>query len=55
RWVPELRALDGPAVHEPWKLQGLERAGYDYPDPIVELSDGLARFRHARSRAEGAS
>ncbi|MEV6006227.1 deoxyribodipyrimidine photo-lyase [Streptomyces sp. NPDC051976] len=50
RWVPELRGLDGPAVHQPWKLPGLERARYDYPDPIVELPDGLARFRHARGQ-----
>ncbi|WUR85200.1 DNA photolyase family protein [Streptomyces phaeochromogenes] len=51
RWVPELEGLDGAAVHEPWKLKGVERAAYDYPGPIVELADGLARFRHARGRA----
>ncbi|MET7729849.1 deoxyribodipyrimidine photo-lyase [Streptomyces sp. NPDC005402] len=50
RWVPELAALEGPVVHEPWKLQGLDRAALDYPDPIVELSEGLARFRRARGR-----
>jgi len=50
RWVPELAALDGAAVHEPWKLRGLDRAGIDYPDPIVELPDGLARFKRARGR-----
>ncbi|MFF1658727.1 cryptochrome/photolyase family protein [Streptomyces sp. NPDC058255] len=48
RWVPELAGLAGAAVHEPWRLRGLERAAYDYPDPIVELPDGLARFRSAR-------
>ncbi|MBD0842977.1 cryptochrome/photolyase family protein [Streptomyces sp. TRM68416] len=48
RWVPELAEVDGPAVHEPWKLPGLDRAAVDYPDPIVELSDGLARFRRGR-------
>ncbi|MFJ6988210.1 MULTISPECIES: cryptochrome/photolyase family protein [unclassified Streptomyces] len=48
RWVPELADVEGPAVHEPWKLQGLERAGIDYPDPIVELPEGLARFKQAR-------
>ncbi|MFE1546015.1 cryptochrome/photolyase family protein [Streptomyces sp. NPDC058718] len=51
RWVPELAGLEGPAIHEPWKLPGLERARYDYPDPVVELADGLARFRHARDKA----
>jgi deoxyribodipyrimidine photo-lyase len=48
RWVPELAALDGPAVHRPWKLRGPERAALDYPDPIVDLTEGLARFRRAR-------
>ncbi|WP_372349172.1 deoxyribodipyrimidine photo-lyase [Streptomyces sp. KL116D] len=48
RWVPELADLSGAAVHEPWKLTGLDRAAYDYPDPVVELADGLARFRAAR-------
>ncbi|MFE3164842.1 cryptochrome/photolyase family protein [Streptomyces sp. NPDC059224] len=51
RWVPELASVDGPSVHEPWKLRGLDRAGIgDYPDPVVELSEGLARFRQARAR-----
>ncbi|MGW2638990.1 cryptochrome/photolyase family protein [Streptomyces sp. NPDC001348] len=50
RWVPELASLEGPSVHEPWKLRGLDRAAVDYPDPIVELSEGLARFRRARAR-----
>lgn len=50
RWVPELAALEGAAVHEPWKLRGLDRAAVDYPDPIVELPDGLARFKRARGR-----
>ncbi|MBO1330617.1 deoxyribodipyrimidine photo-lyase [Streptomyces sp. VRA16 Mangrove soil] len=48
RWVPELEGLKGAAVHRPWKLTGKDRAGYDYPGPIVDLSDGLARFRRAR-------
>ncbi|MER6099170.1 deoxyribodipyrimidine photo-lyase [Streptomyces sp. NPDC001728] len=51
RWVPELAELEGPAVHEPWRLTGLDRASFDYPDPVVELSEGLARFREARSRS----
>ncbi|MEU1482013.1 deoxyribodipyrimidine photo-lyase [Streptomyces sp. NPDC005760] len=50
RWVPELAALEGSLVHEPWKLRGAERAALDYPDPIVELPEGLARFRRARGR-----
>ncbi|MFK4104325.1 cryptochrome/photolyase family protein [Streptomyces sp. NPDC019531] len=50
RWVPELAALEGPLVHEPWRLRGLDRAALDYPDPIVELADGLARFKRGRGR-----
>ncbi|MFF1734883.1 cryptochrome/photolyase family protein [Streptomyces sp. NPDC058247] len=51
RWVPELAGLAGPAVHEPWKLPRLDRAKYTYPDPIVELAEGLERFKRARGRA----
>ncbi|MFK0295057.1 cryptochrome/photolyase family protein [Streptomyces sp. NPDC090442] len=51
RWVPELAGLAAPAVHEPWRLPDDERAGYDYPPPLVQLADGLARFRRARGRA----
>ncbi|GAA3305060.1 hypothetical protein GCM10020295_57800 [Streptomyces cinereospinus] len=49
RWVPELAEVPGPAVHEPWKL-GPERAALDYPEPLVDLAEGLARFRRARER-----
>ncbi|MQS34414.1 cryptochrome/photolyase family protein [Streptomyces katsurahamanus] len=48
RWVPELAGLAGPAVHEPWRLTDSERARYDYPEPVVDLSEALARFRRAR-------
>ncbi|MFB7509847.1 FAD-binding domain-containing protein, partial [Streptomyces broussonetiae] len=48
RWVPELAGVAGAAVHEPWKLR--DRAGISgYPDRVVDLADGLARFRQARS------
>ncbi|MEE1756645.1 cryptochrome/photolyase family protein [Streptomyces sp. SP18CS02] len=50
RWVPELAGIEGPAVHQPWKLPAAERARYDYPDPLVDLAEGLARFRLARGR-----
>ncbi|WP_328744537.1 DNA photolyase family protein [Streptomyces sp. NBC_00285] len=50
RWVPELDVLEGASVHEPWKVRGTDRGAVDYPDPIVELSEGLARFKRARGR-----
>ncbi|MFJ9566348.1 cryptochrome/photolyase family protein [Streptomyces fuscichromogenes] len=51
RWVPELADVRGAAVHEPWRLPGLERASTDYPEPVVSLPEGLDRFRRARGRA----
>ncbi|MEU3844288.1 deoxyribodipyrimidine photo-lyase [Streptomyces sp. NPDC028635] len=52
RWVPELRGLDAPALHEPWNLPASERAALDYPDPVVRLPEGLERFRQARGKQE---
>jgi deoxyribodipyrimidine photo-lyase len=46
RWVPELEAIDGADVHEPWRL-GRGRAP-DYPAPIVEHDAAVRRFRRAR-------
>ncbi|MEU6523528.1 deoxyribodipyrimidine photo-lyase [Streptomyces sp. NPDC046924] len=50
RWVPELRDVAGGRVHEPWRLPERERARLDYPGPLIDLADGLARFKHARGR-----
>ncbi|MFI9610646.1 cryptochrome/photolyase family protein [Streptomyces sp. NPDC052023] len=50
RWVPELEGIEGPAVHEPWKLAGPERSALDYPRPVIDLREGLERFRKARER-----
>ena len=51
RYVPELRGIDGGAVHEPWKLAGDLFAGdaADYPAPIVdhaaEREEALERYQ----------
>ncbi|MEU5225491.1 deoxyribodipyrimidine photo-lyase, partial [Streptomyces toyocaensis] len=50
RWVPELRDVEDRFVHEPWRLPEDRRARLGYPAPVIDLSDGLARFRHARGR-----
>ncbi|MGW1864588.1 cryptochrome/photolyase family protein [Streptomyces mauvecolor] len=48
RWVPELAGLERKFLHEPWKLKAADRAGLDYPDPVVDLAEGRARFERAR-------
>jgi deoxyribodipyrimidine photo-lyase len=53
RFVPELEAVDGPEVHEPWRL-GLLRPA-NYPSPIVDHEDAVARFLTARQGASAAS
>ncbi|MFM9695094.1 cryptochrome/photolyase family protein [Streptomyces europaeiscabiei] len=53
RWVPELADVAGPAVHEPWKLRGPDRAALDYPEPIVELAEGRERFLRGRRSSTG--
>jgi deoxyribodipyrimidine photo-lyase len=46
RYVPELAGVEGPAVHEPWKL-GLLRPA-DYPEPIVDHQEAVRLFHQAR-------
>lgn len=48
RYVPELASVPGAAVHRPWELDPEVRMAIDYPDPIVEHDDAIARFRAAR-------
>ncbi len=50
RYVPELRHLPGPAVHEPWKHP--DGYAHGYPEPIVdhktEREEALARYAEIR-------
>jgi len=50
RWVPELRGVVGPLVHEPWKLPGGPPAGYPSPvvDHAVERAEALRRYAAVR-------
>ena len=48
RYVDELEAIDGGAVHEPWKLGPLERQAISYPEPILDHAEAVAAFRSKR-------
>ena len=58
RWVPELRDVDGDAVHEPWAAEvdlfSTEDGRIAYPDPIVdhdaERREALDRYDRVRRR-----
>ncbi|MEO0680074.1 MAG: FAD-binding domain-containing protein, partial [Pseudomonadota bacterium] len=53
RWVPELRSLSGPCVHEPWKA---EAPPADYPPPLVDVVKAAKRAKnqvYAVRRGEG--
>jgi deoxyribodipyrimidine photo-lyase len=50
RHVPELAAVAGGAVHEPWRLPASLRRGLDYPAPIVDLELAARRLREHRAR-----
>ncbi len=47
RYVPELRGIEGAAVHEPRKLDG-GLAPLEYPKPIVDHLEAVRRFRDRR-------
>ncbi|WP_114561197.1 cryptochrome/photolyase family protein [Desertihabitans aurantiacus] len=50
RWVPELRHLEGAAVHEPWTAS--DGAAHGYPERVVdhaaERAEALARYEAVR-------
>jgi deoxyribodipyrimidine photo-lyase len=54
RYLPELEAVCGAAVHEPWRLSQVERRRVDYPEPIVDHEDAAAAFLARRSGERGA-
>lgn len=57
RYVPELRGIEGDAVHEP--AGAPDGRPDDYPAPIVdhaaERAESLARYQQARSQGSGGS
>jgi deoxyribodipyrimidine photo-lyase len=49
RYLPELDAVAGRAVHEPWRLPAAQRRQLDYPAPIVDHDDAAASFLARRA------
>lgn len=52
RWVPELRALDGKVIHEPW-ASPLAASSVDYPPPVVDQKAGRERALSTFEAARG--
>ncbi len=50
RYLPELETVEGPAVHEPWRLDAQTRGRLDYPEPMVHHAEAA---RTARARRAG--
>ena len=53
RYVPQLREVAGPSVHEPWRLPGGPPVGYPLPivEHAVERAEALARYAATRALA----
>jgi deoxyribodipyrimidine photo-lyase len=49
RYLPELEAVEGSSVHEPWRLPARQRNQLDYPQPIVDHDEAAAAFFARRS------
>lgn len=52
RWVPELRDVQGDALHDPSELPALLRHGLDYPAPLVDRASVKDRVLAAFKRSE---
>lgn len=53
RYVPELAALRGGDVHEPWRLAPTERRALDYPDPVADHEEAAVQFKRLRESRQG--
>ena len=50
RYLPELEAVEGKEVHEPWRIEPARRRRLDYPQPIVDHAEAVAELRARRTR-----
>ena len=48
RWVPELVALPGARVHQPWRADPELRRRFDYPAPVANHDEAARAFRVRR-------
>lgn len=52
KWLPELAAIEGDAIHDPEELPGLLRSRVDYPKPIVDHAMARVRVLEVFKEAE---
>jgi deoxyribodipyrimidine photo-lyase len=52
--VPELRDVEGAAVHEPWTLEDTLTGGTEYPAPILDLKETRVHALEAFARIKSA-
>ncbi len=50
RYLPELAAVEGRAVHQPWRLDPARRRQLDSPAPLVDHDSAARRLRETRGR-----
>jgi deoxyribodipyrimidine photo-lyase len=48
RYIPELSAIAGRAVHEPWRLPQTARRGLEYPKPLIDHVAAAEELRNRR-------
>ena len=49
RHLPEMEAVEGAAIHEPWRLPPAQRRSLAYPEPIVDHGEAAAAFQARRA------
>jgi deoxyribodipyrimidine photolyase len=55
RYLPELETVEGPAAHEPWRLDAATRRRLDRPEPMVHHAEAARAARAGRARPGAAA